>query len=193
MTGYDVVAVEDTRSASTIDRVAEEGETDCNTHRSSEVCTRKSGLVLKKVVEVQESGRNCLCETSSTTVDHGCCEGSCGCVCVPHHRVLGLVRLESCTACTLDNDFVLNCTLNERLDNSTDGSGLAVCLNKVVDDVVCVQTLVGVEQKLCTLERTDCVTHLKLTCLSAYPRDSLFCGMDMIMEHAPPAISMVTG
>ena len=147
MTGNDVVSVEDTRSSSTIDRVREEGESDCCTHDTTVVCTWETGFVLKNVVEVKQSGGNCLCETSCTSVDHGCCKGTCGCVCVPQHWVLGFVRLEvaACLACGLGDDFVLNCTLDKGLHDSTDGTGLAVLLNEIVDDVVCVKTLVCVD------------------------------------------------
>src|SRR5690606_14152708 len=91
---HDVVAVEDTGAATTVDRVAEEREPDGYTHDTAVVTAGEAGLVLKQVVEVQERRGDCLGEPSGTTVDHGGCHGSRGCVGVPEHGVLRVVELE---------------------------------------------------------------------------------------------------
>jgi len=52
VTGHDMVAVEDTGTATAVDRVAEEREPDSGTHDTTVVGARETGLVLKQVVEV---------------------------------------------------------------------------------------------------------------------------------------------
>jgi len=122
--------------------------------------------VLNEVVEVQQGRGYCLCEPACTTVYHGCCHCS-GCsVCIPEHWVLGLVEgVSGCTLLAWYDDLVLNCSLDEGLDNGTDGSGCTILLDEVVYQVVCIQTLVGVEEQLCTFEWSDCGSHFELSCL----------------------------
>ncbi len=120
VTGNDVVTVESAGAAATVDRVAEEREPDCDTHGTTEVGAWEAGLVLEQVVEVEQGCGDCLCEPSGTTVDHGCREGACGCIGIPEHRVLGVVEDVAALAllACLD-DFVLNGTLDEALNDST--------------------------------------------------------------------------
>src|SRR5690606_25511155 len=86
------------------------------------------------------------------------------CVGVPHHRVLCLVEDEAALALLSGlDDLVFECTLDNALNDGTDGSGLAVCLDDVIDHVVGIQALECVGEELGTLEWPDCCSHLELS------------------------------
>ncbi|CVK33443.1 protein of unknown function [Methanoculleus bourgensis] len=163
--GHDVVAVEDTGAAATVDRVAEEREPDSSTHDTAVVTAGEAGLVLKQVVEVQERRGDCLGEPSGTTVDHGGRHGSRSSVGVPEHGVLRVIELEVSALLAGGDNLVLDSTLDQALDDGTDGSGRPVLLDEVIDQIVRVQALVGVGEQLGTLKRSDGITHLKHSCL----------------------------
>src|SRR5512139_24992 len=171
--GHDVVAVEDSRTAATVDRVAEERESDCGTHDTAVVSTGQTGLMLEQVVEVEQDRGNSLGEPSGTTVDHGGGHGSGTGIGVPHHRVLCLVEdIPALALLSGLDDLVFDCTLDKALDYGSDGSGLAVCLDDVVDHVIGIQALESVGEKLGTLERPDGHSHLELSGLFECGRES---------------------
>src|SRR5690606_29626240 len=129
-----------------------------STHDTAVVTAGEAGLVLKQVVEVQERRGDCLGEPSGTTVDHGGRHGSRSSVGVPEHGVLRVIELEVSALLAGGDNLVLDSTLDQALDDGTDGSGRPVLLDEVIDQIVRVQALVGVGEQLGTLKRSDGIT-----------------------------------
>src|SRR5690606_39527648 len=74
------------------------------------------------------------------------------CVGVPHHRVLCLVEDEAALALLSGlDDLVFECTLDNALNDGTDGSGLAVCLDDVIRSEEHTSELQSRENLVCRL------------------------------------------